>query len=106
MPLQKRNEVAPLEDQQVAVGQGHGVGSAIGAVEERDLADHLAEVFGKPGPGGVRIDIPLSQQQLGSMVGMSRESMNKQLKQWRQDGLIRVEEGLYILADLDVLRDM
>ena len=67
---------------------------------------HLAEVFGKPVPGGVRIDIPLSQQQLGSMVGMSRESMNKQLKQWWQEGLIRVEEGRYILTDLEALRDI
>jgi CRP-like cAMP-binding protein len=67
---------------------------------------HLAEVFGKPVPGGIRIDIPLSQQQLGSMVGMSRESMNKQLKQWRQEGLIRVEEGRYILTDLEALHDL
>jgi len=67
---------------------------------------HLAEVFGKPVPGGVRIDIPLSQQQLGNMVGMSRESMNKQLKQWRHDGLIRIEDGRYVLTSLDALRDM
>jgi CRP-like cAMP-binding protein len=66
----------------------------------------LAEVFGKPVPGGVRIDIPLSQQQLGNMVGMSRESMNKQLKQWRQDGLIRIEDGHYVLTDLEALRDI
>jgi CRP/FNR family transcriptional regulator, cyclic AMP receptor protein len=67
---------------------------------------HLAEIFGKPVPGGVRIDIPLSQQQLGNMVGMSRESMNKQLKQWRQDHLIRIEDGRYVLTNLDALRDM
>jgi CRP/FNR family cyclic AMP-dependent transcriptional regulator len=65
---------------------------------------YLAEVFGKPVPGGVRIDIQLSQQQLGNMVGMSRESMNKQLKLWRQDGLIRTEDGHYVLTDLDALR--
>jgi CRP/FNR family transcriptional regulator, cyclic AMP receptor protein len=67
---------------------------------------HLAEIFGKPVPGGVRIDIPLSQQQLGNMVGMSRESMNKQLKQWRHDHLIRIEDGRYVLTNLDALRDM
>jgi CRP/FNR family transcriptional regulator, cyclic AMP receptor protein len=67
---------------------------------------HLAEIFGKPVPGGVKIDISLSQQQLGNMVGMSRESMNKQLKQWRQDGLIRTENGHYVLTDLDALRDI
>jgi CRP/FNR family cyclic AMP-dependent transcriptional regulator len=65
---------------------------------------HLAEVFGKAVPGGVKIDIVLSQQQLGNMVGMSRESMNKQLKQWRQDDLIRIEDGRYVLTNLDVLR--
>ena len=67
---------------------------------------HLAEIFGKPIPGGVMVDIPLSQQQLGNMVGMSRESMNKQLKQWRQDGLISIEEGRYVLTNLEALRDM
>ena len=67
---------------------------------------HLAEIFGKPVPGGVRVDIPLSQQQLGNMVGMSRESMNKQLKHWRHDNLIRIEDGRYVLTNLDALRDM
>jgi CRP-like cAMP-binding protein len=67
---------------------------------------HLAEIFGKPVPGGVKIDISLSQQQLGNMVGMTRESMNKQLKQWRQDGLVRTEDGHYVLTDLDALREM
>jgi CRP/FNR family transcriptional regulator, cyclic AMP receptor protein len=67
---------------------------------------HLAEVFGKPVPGGIKIDIALSQQQLGNMVGMSRESMNKQLKQWRQDDLIRIEDGRYVLTNLDALRDI
>ena len=67
---------------------------------------HLAEIFGKPVPGGVRVDISLSQQQLGNMVGMSRESMNKQLKQWRHDNLIRIEDGRYVLTNLDALRDM
>ncbi|MGH6899131.1 MAG: Crp/Fnr family transcriptional regulator [Geminicoccaceae bacterium] len=65
---------------------------------------HLAEIFGKPVPDGVKIDISLSQQQLGNMVGMSRESMNKQLKQWRQDDLVRIEDGCYVLTRLDALR--
>jgi hypothetical protein len=37
---------------------------------------------------------------------MSRESMNKQLKQWRHDNLIRIEDGRYVLTNLDALRDM
>jgi CRP-like cAMP-binding protein len=67
---------------------------------------HLAEIFGKPVSDGVKIGISLSQQQLGNMVGMSRESMNKQLKQWRQDGLVRIEDGCYVLTKPDALRDI
>jgi CRP/FNR family cyclic AMP-dependent transcriptional regulator len=67
---------------------------------------HLAEAFGKPVADGVRIDLQLSQQQLGNMVGMSRESMNKHLRQWREDDLIRVQEGYYVITDLAALQAM
>ena len=67
---------------------------------------HLAEAFGRPVADGVRIDLQLSQQQLGNMVGMSRESMNKHLRQWREDNLIRVEEGYYVITDLEALQAM
>jgi CRP/FNR family cyclic AMP-dependent transcriptional regulator len=65
---------------------------------------HLAEVFGTPVADGIRIDLHLSQQQLGNIVGMSRESMNKQLRQWREEDLIRIERGYYVVVDLDALR--
>ena len=65
---------------------------------------HLAEVFGKPVSDGIRIDIHLSQQQLGNMVGMSRESMNKHLRQWREEDLIRVQDGHYVITDLEALQ--
>lgn len=66
----------------------------------------LSELFGRPVEGGTRIDMRLSQQQLGNMVGMSRESMNKQLGQWRREGLIRLEDGYITITDVDALRDM
>ena len=49
---------------------------------------------------GVRINLQLSQQQLGNMVGMSRESMNKHLRQWREEDLIRraLVVGIVIVA--------
>ena len=67
---------------------------------------HLAEAFGKPVADGIRIDLQLSQQQLGNMVGMSRESMNKHLRQWREEGLIRIQDGCYVITDLEALREM
>jgi len=32
--------------------------------------------------------------------------MNKQLRQWRREDLIRIEDGFYVVRDLDALRTM
>jgi hypothetical protein len=37
---------------------------------------------------------------------MSRESMNKHLRQWREENLIRVQEGYYVITDLEALQAM
>ena len=55
--LEQRQEVAPLEDQQRAVGDGGGVRRAGAAVEQRDLAeDRAGTELGqqdRPRPSGV-----------------------------------------------------
>jgi CRP/FNR family transcriptional regulator, cyclic AMP receptor protein len=48
--------------------------------------------------------INLSQRELGNMIGLSRESINKQLAQWQQDGVVRLEQGAIVLVDLESLR--
>jgi hypothetical protein len=37
---------------------------------------------------------------------MSRESMNKHLRYWREEDLIRIEDGYYVISDLEALRHM
>jgi len=37
------------------------------------------------------------------MVGMTRESINKQLRQWRDEGLISWTRGYYTITNLDEL---
>ena len=64
---------------------------------------HLAEFSGKEVKNGIFVDMALSQQQLGNMVGMTRESINKQLRQWRDEGLISWARGFYTINDLDQL---
>jgi CRP/FNR family transcriptional regulator, cyclic AMP receptor protein len=59
----------------------------------------LAEAFGKVEDSGTRLDIKLSQQQLGSLVGVSRESVNKQLGEWQRGGLIDFAGGIITLRD-------
>jgi len=67
---------------------------------------HLAETNGTRVADGIRIDLHLSQQDLGNIVGMSRESMNKHLRYWREEGLIRIEDGHYVITDLQALRQI
>lgn len=64
----------------------------------------LADRYGRPGRTGMRIDLKLSQRELAALVGLSRESINKKLGVWRRDGLIRTEDGLIVLRDIERLR--
>lgn len=59
----------------------------------------LAATAGERTPAGLRIATRLSQRELGAMVGMSRESINKQLRHWQNDGVIIVAGGLIVLKD-------
>jgi CRP/FNR family transcriptional regulator, cyclic AMP receptor protein len=66
----------------------------------------LSQAFGKPVEGGTLLDIKLSQQQLGSYVGVSRESVNKHLGEWQRDGLITVTSGIITLRNKQALEDV
>lgn len=63
----------------------------------------LAEDYGVPTPSGLRISLRLSQKDLSNLVASSREAVNKQLMQWRDEGLILSESGYVVLPTRDVL---
>jgi CRP/FNR family transcriptional regulator, cyclic AMP receptor protein len=51
--------------------------------------------------------IRFSQRELASMVGGTRESVNRCLRNWQQAGIVRVtEEGLIIITNRSVLESM
>lgn len=64
----------------------------------------LAGDYGKTSPGGVRIGIKLSQADLSRLVASSRESVNKQMRQWEDDGLVVKDAGLLTIRNLDALK--
>lgn len=66
----------------------------------------LGDIFGKTTPTGTRLDLKLSQQQIGSLAGLSRESVNKCLGEWQRDGFIGVASGYITLLDRDALEDV
>ncbi len=63
----------------------------------------LARSYGTSVDGGVRIDLRLSQSELGDLVGTTRESVNKQLRAWAREGLVRSEGGVVTLLDAKAL---
>lgn len=66
----------------------------------------LAEQFGKESEEGVQIAIPLSQQFLASMIGTSREAVNKQLRTWEDAGIIDLRKRTVTIVDLDQLENL
>ena len=67
-----------------------------------DLAVH----FGKAGQEGVQIDIKLSQEDLGSMLGVTRESVNKGLKKLQALGIISYDRGQLVICNIERLRSL
>ena len=39
------------------------------------------------------MDVRLSQYELGTLVNASRESVNKQLRDWEEQGIVNVDKG-------------
>lgn len=66
----------------------------------------LGKAFGKPGADGVTLDIKLSQQQLGCLVGVSRESINKLLNEWQRAGVIQMTGGYITILDAEALEGL
>lgn len=59
----------------------------------------LADQHGQKVADGVLIDIKLSQRDLGSFAGLSRENMNRQLSELKEQGLIRLDGAQIVIID-------
>jgi len=49
---------------------------------------------------------PLSQRDLGNLVGAARESVNKCLNEWQRRGVIRIDDNSIAILDRDALDEM
>src|SRR5436309_4332661 len=50
------------------------------------------------------VTVPLSQHDLGSMVGAGREAINKQLALWRSAGIVDTARGAILIRNCEALR--
>jgi CRP-like cAMP-binding protein len=76
-----------------------------------DIPTRLASVllklstrYGSDHARGRRIQLRLSQADLSSLVAATRESVNKQLRSWREQGILDEEDGHIILRRPETLQ--
>ena len=64
----------------------------------------LAGDYGRTTPNGIRIGMKLSQSDLSRLVASSRESVNKQMRAWEDEGIVDKEGGLLVIRRLGELK--
>ncbi len=65
----------------------------------------LAEHFGEPQGQGVLISTKISQSDLGSMIGASRQWTNRALRLFHEKGLLAFQSRYMLLSDPDAIRE-
>lgn len=63
----------------------------------------FADKHGRETPDGVQIDFRLTQDELGSHVGATRESVNKLLRCWQKEGILVCCQGRITIGELKAL---
>ena len=64
---------------------------------------NLGQQYGKHSGEGIVIGLKLSQEELGNLVGVSRESVNRQVRLWVETGVLDYAHGTLILKNSDAL---
>jgi CRP/FNR family transcriptional regulator, cyclic AMP receptor protein len=65
---------------------------------------NLADEYGEVVPNGVRLAIRLSHTDLSRLVGSSRETVNKQMRSWEDEGIVAREGGRILVRKPDELK--
>jgi CRP-like cAMP-binding protein len=88
------------------------LGQFIGMVEhdrllgpEARLAQCLAGLFNPVLYAGIGASLPVSQEELGQLAGLSRQRVNQALKVLERNGLLQVDYGGVTVRDLAGLRE-
>jgi len=66
----------------------------------------LGQDYGATEANGTRIRLKLSQRDLSALVATTRESVNKQLRQWRADGVLDEADGHIVIRRPEALRGL
>ena len=67
------------------------------------LLIQMSDHYGKETESGLLIDLRISQADLGNLIASTRESVNRQLSTWAQEGVIAIDQGRITLLDREAL---
>jgi CRP-like cAMP-binding protein len=65
---------------------------------------NLASEYGSSTNGRIHLKIRLSHTDLGRFVGCSRETVNKQMRAWEDEGIVARDGGRIAICKPDVLK--
>lgn len=91
----------------------HKLRSALAHIESSFLAPSvrialrlldLAEGYGKPAAAGILIDLVLPQEDLARMLGLTRQSVNKELRAFQAHGWLEIRRGRITVTQPAALR--
>ncbi len=104
------NPTTAMEILRLLVSRLHRTSAALEDALGRDVSTRLcrslcelARRHGTPHGPGVRLTVPLTQEDLARMVGASREAVNRSLVPLFRQGLVRTEDRRYVIPDLPAL---
>ena len=77
------------------------------SVRERmaELLLMLKETYGKPTKRGVLIDLELTREEMGEMIGMTQETAIRLLSEFKKDGFVDVQERSITILNSKALVD-
>ncbi|RKT56677.1 Crp/Fnr family transcriptional regulator [Saccharothrix australiensis] len=70
------------------------------------VLDELADGYGRAVPGGVTLDLGLTQRELGALVGAEEDTARKELRSLRDRGVIRMGYRTITIVDRPVLNSI
>lgn len=67
---------------------------------------NLAREYGVAAPDGVRIDYPITHQEIGNLIATTRETVSYAFMEFRQRGLISTHQRKTVVHDMDALAEL
>jgi CRP-like cAMP-binding protein len=64
----------------------------------------MAERFGQKGVSGIKISVPLTHQDIGDILSLTRETVSTSMVQLRKKNLIKTNKSI-LVPNIEALRD-